>query len=315
MGNRNWFLLGYKNKLHSVVTAAKISNFFQQIPRQFLEVLGLLSIGLLYFFLTSKGSSPAEVIAILGVFIIAAFRIIPSATRILASAQSISYARPAYNGLLEILNVGSSNGGTEKQFCELVSNSQLGYGFEYDSIKTSDRSTRNTIVLHKNKLNIIFGLSGSGKSTLLNSISNAMLSKQIGVSLLPQKSTLFHGSFIDNIFLHDENISIDKIDKKYFDSLLTVLKLTELAERFKNEEFIDEESTNLSGGEARRICLLRHLIRSPEVLLLDEPTTGLSSEAEAEIFALLSQLAKDRTIVVVTHSKLAMEFGDQYISL
>ena len=142
-----------------------------------------------------------------------------------------------------------------------------------------------------------------------------MLSKQIGVSLLPQKSTLFHGSFIDNIFLHDENISIDKIDKKYFDSLLTVLKLTELAERFKNEEFIDEEGTNLSGGEARRICLLRHLIRSPEVLLLDEPTTGLSSEAEAEIFALLSQLAKDRTIVVVTHSKLAMEFGDQYISL
>ena len=315
MGNRNWFFFGYKTKLHSVATAAKVSNFFQQIPRQFLEVLGLLSIGLLYFFLTSKGSSSAEVIAILGVFIIAAFRIIPSATRILASAQSISYARPAYNGLLEILNVGGSNGGTEKQFCELVSNGQLGYGFEYDSVKTSDRSTRNTIVLHKNKLNIIFGLSGSGKSTLLNSISNEMLSKQIGVSLLPQKSTLFHGSFIDNIFLHDENISIDKIDKKYFDSLLTVLKLTELAERFKNEEFIDEESTNLSGGEARRICLLRHLIRSPEVLLLDEPTTGLSSEAEAEIFALLSQLAKDRTIVVVTHSKLAMEFGDQYISL
>ena len=312
MGSRDWFFSNYKNKLHSVATAAKISNFFQQIPRQFLEVIVLLSIGLLYFFLTNKGSSPSEVIAILGVFIIGAFRIIPSATRILASTQSISYARPAYNGLLEILNIARSGEGKLEQSCQLVRNSNVGYSFDYESIESANR---NSIVLKKNQLNIIFGLSGSGKSTLLNSICREMISKQIGVSLLPQKSTLFHGSFVDNIFLRDRNISIDTVDKNYYNKLLSTLKLSKLAERFQGDEFIDEESTNLSGGEARRICLLRHLIRSPEVLLLDEPTTGLSSETEVEIFELLSQLAKDRTIVLVTHSQSAIEYGDNYISL
>ena len=57
----------------------------------------------------------------------------------------------------------------------------------------------------------------------------------------------------------------------------------------------------LSGGQQRRLALAVQLLRNPQVLLLDEPTAGLDWSVRAEVLDLLTQLARERVLLVVTH--------------
>jgi zinc transport system ATP-binding protein len=61
----------------------------------------------------------------------------------------------------------------------------------------------------------------------------------------------------------------------------------------------------LSGGQAQRVLIARALVSNPEILLLDEPTASVDSQAEADIYALLNQLKGQMTILMVTHDLAA----------
>ena len=64
---------------------------------------------------------------------------------------------------------------------------------------------------------------------------------------------------------------------------------------------LQQAPEQLSGGQQRRLALAVQLLRSPKVLLLDEPTAGLDWSVRREILALLGALAKERAVLVVTH--------------
>ncbi len=58
---------------------------------------------------------------------------------------------------------------------------------------------------------------------------------------------------------------------------------------------------NLSGGQQRRLAIAVQLIRSPKILLLDEPTAGLDWSVRDEILELIKKLSKDQLLIIVTH--------------
>ena len=64
---------------------------------------------------------------------------------------------------------------------------------------------------------------------------------------------------------------------------------------------LQQQPEQLSGGQQRRLALAVQLLRNPRVLLLDEPTAGLDWSVRDEIVALLGQLARERTVLVVSH--------------
>lgn len=75
----------------------------------------------------------------------------------------------------------------------------------------------------------------------------------------------------------------------------------EALERVGLEKLWNAPFGTLSGGQAQRVLIARALVSNPQLLLLDEPTASVDSQAEADIYAILKQLKGEMTILMVTH--------------
>ncbi len=81
-------------------------------------------------------------------------------------------------------------------------------------------------------------------------------------------------------------------------------------------EHIDKKPSQLSGGQMQRVAIARALINDPEILLADEPTGALDSKTSVQIMDLLTEIAHDRLVVMVTHNPdLAEEYATRIVNL
>ncbi len=190
-------------------------------------------------------------------------------------------------------------------------------GFRYPKCE-HDQLQALTVQIGPFGLHAIVGANGSGKTTLLKMLrglypamsgrvlldggdlaqfGQADLSRWIGY--LPQQVQLISGSVRDNIALADPDATDEMI--------IRAAKLagahdfvTNLPDGYATE--VGEGGGRFSGGERKRIAIAQVLLRDPPILLLDEPTADLDSQAEQAFLQHLRQLAVDHTVVVVTHS-------------
>jgi ATP-binding cassette subfamily B protein len=163
----------------------------------------------------------------------------------------------------------------------------------------------------------IMGRSGSGKTTVtrllqglhrqydglikldgtdIRAIDLDHLRRSTGVVL--QESFLFAGSVRDNIGAAMPGAS--------FEQIVVAARLAgaeEFIERLPRgyDTFLEEGGTNLSGGQRQRIAIARALLTNPSLLIFDEATSALDPESEAIINANLQHIARNRTVVVISH--------------
>jgi len=166
----------------------------------------------------------------------------------------------------------------------------------------------------------LVGPSGSGKSTLLEALAGWLPPQSGSIALRPgvevgyagQRPYLFHGSIADNLRLADPGVSDARLH-----AVAEAAQVMRFAAQLPDglDTVIGERGFGLSGGEARRIGLARLLLRDPQLLLLDEPTAFLDPDTEAALLQTLATFARDRAVVIATHSEVAMRWADARLTL
>ncbi|MCD8317121.1 MAG: ATP-binding cassette domain-containing protein [Eggerthellaceae bacterium] len=189
-----------------------------------------------------------------------------------------------------------------------------------------------SVSFRDNEFVAILGPSGSGKTTLLN-IIGGLDHYDSGNLIIDGISTK---KYKDRDWDAYRNNRIGFVFQSY--NLIphqTVLANVELAltlsgvsreERHKRAirelervglgEHINKKPNQLSGGQMQRVAIARALINDPEILLADEPTGALDSRTSVQIMALLTEIAKDRLVIMVTHNpELADDYATRVVNL
>ena len=183
-----------------------------------------------------------------------------------------------------------------------------------------------SLKIYENQVTSLIGPSGCGKSTFLRCINrmndtisscviqgNITIDKQniyhedvdpvllrSRVGMVFQKPNPFPKSIFDNIAYGPSIHGLANNKDELEDIVVKSLKRAGLFEEVKDR--MNETGTSLSGGQQQRLCIARAIAVSPEIILMDEPCSALDPIATAVVEELIDDLAKNYTIVIVTHS-------------
>ena len=163
-------------------------------------------------------------------------------------------------------------------------------------------------------MNYIIGASGSGKTTLLRILSSmdrqyegeAFYCGRNLKELSDQDRSQFYatelGFIAQGFHLIDElTVRENILVPTYLSRNDSEKRLRMLLKKLGIEKLADQKVRTLSGGQKQRVAIARELMKDPQVLIADEPTAALDAKTAHEIGALLTSIAKERTVIVVTH--------------
>ncbi len=175
----------------------------------------------------------------------------------------------------------------------------------------------------------IVGLSGNGKTTLINLLQRAydIQSGQIlidgqdiktvtqqslhqNIAIIPQEAVLFHRSIRDNIAYGNSDASERKIKQA-----ATIACADEFIKTLpqKYDTIVGDRGCTLSGGERQRIAIARAVLRNNPILILDEATSSLDSEAEQKVAQAINNLLGKRTVLAIAHRLSTLKEMDRII--
>lgn len=164
---------------------------------------------------------------------------------------------------------------------------------------------------------LINGKSGSGKTTLLNLIGNIILPTK-GEVIYNNKNIneikKYTYKYISYIF-QDYNLfsSLNVLENIRF---LNKYANKELIQSFQIEDILDKKVNEISGGEARRVAVIRSIINNSKIILCDEPTASLDLDNEKKILDLLKEKSKNSLVIVVSHHlDVIKSYADRIITL
>lgn len=177
----------------------------------------------------------------------------------------------------------------------------------------------------------LLGRNGAGKSTLLQALAGGvelvsgearldslsipqidMADLRRNVGMLSQNARLFYGTLRENLTLGAPQASDDAIFE-----ILDVCGAAGFVRQMAKglDHPIMEGGSGLSGGQRQSILLARMLLRSPNIVLLDEPTASLDDHTEREFIQRLNQWLGNRTLIVATHRVPVLELVERVVVL
>ena len=189
-----------------------------------------------------------------------------------------------------------------------------------------------SVAFRDNEFVAVLGPSGSGKTTMLNIIGgldhydsgnlvidgisteqykdkdwDAYRNNRIGF-VFQSYNLIPHQTVLANVELALTLSGVSRTERRE--------RAMRALERVGLGEHVNKKPSQLSGGQMQRVAIARALINDPEILLADEPTGALDSKTSVQIMDLLTEIANDRLVIMVTHNpELAEQYATRIVNL
>ena len=330
--NRNYFVKYFSRLIEDIKSFVIKFTFINKFQKILIEMFVIITLIIFIILLVYQGNDISKITALIGVYLIAIIKIIPSINKTVASANYLQYASQSLLTLNDELNFNS------KKFDEYKidkNKKKINFKEKIDLINVKFQYPEKTILeninleINKNNFLGVVGQTGSGKTTLCNLLlglyeptSGQIKSDNENIFENPKSYQRLIGYVPQHIFLLDDTIrnnitfglSLDE------EKILKVIKLAALENFIKNkpkglDQIVGERGVKISGGEKQRIGIARALYREPNILILDEPTSALDENTEKSIINELINLKDVFTIVLITHKLSNLKLADKIIKI
>jgi ATP-binding cassette, subfamily B, bacterial PglK len=341
-GKESYFVNMYDKQSRVLANNTIYKSMLDQVPRLFIETLLVSVVLITMIIIVFQGTDTSTLVATMSLFAMAAFRLMPSITRIVALMTSIRFSKPAltvvYNDLV--------NDHEDKDF---ILEGNTSRSVKQEIINSGDRSFRYSIHLenvyfrypNKEEYSIknlsltipigqsvaFVGTSGAGKTTIIDIILGLLEPEKGRVSIDGKELTELKpiwqrkiGYIPQSIFLSDDTIrnniafgiSDNEIDESSVQKAIEDAQLNDFIETLPEglDTVVGERGVRLSGGQRQRIGIARALYHNPEIIFLDEATSALDNETEVEIMKAIDGLKGEKTLIIIAHRLSTIENCD-----
>jgi ABC-type multidrug transport system fused ATPase/permease subunit len=319
-GRESFFQSRFEQSAGQAMLVWQRQNAIFQYGRLWYELVAVATVVVLTAVLFWSGMAASAVLPILALFAAAAFRLLPSAARLLSNAQTVENAAPAVHAIATELAWFESQPAVTR---DTLAAGAGGLTVEDISYRYPDSPVN---VLSDVSLSIapgstvgILGGSGAGKSTLVDVILSLLTPTRgrvavDGIDVHSPSAPALHGrvGYVpQTIYLLDDTIrrnivfGLDEADVSCYriEEVLAATRLTDFIATLPDgiDTAIGEQGVRLSGGQRQRIGIARALYQNPSILILDEATSALDIATEAEVMAAINSMHGQKTIIIIAH--------------
>lgn len=333
LGREKYFLNQFEQHNKGSFDVGVKVNVFQQAPRLLLELLAIIALSIFLIVTIFQGKPLYFIIPVVGVFVAAAFRLIPALSSVMSAVQTLRYATPVMNLMYDEIRSFKEKSFAEKSSIFVFENhiNLEAIFFKYDRSDAIILDNIN-LFIEKNKMIGFVGESGAGKSTLVDIILGLLkVNKgQIKVDGVDIYSNLRGwqdqiGYVPQTIYLTDDTIAKNiafglddkNIDHNALDNAIKVAQLDQFIKDLPDgvETMVGERGVRISGGQRQRIGIARALYHNPSILVLDEATSSLDVDTEKWVMEAINELQYNKTIIIITHRLSTVDHCDQIYKL
>ncbi len=320
MGKEDYFLSAFNEHIERYSSYYARYTLLREAPRFFIETSGVVVMMVITLVLAFNAEQGATILPALSLFAVAAFRMLPSASRITNALSSLRFFAPSLTQVCEDMRRGAraTQHPPEQPLPTLERDIKLrDITFTYPG---GDKPVLDalTIEITRGESVAFVGSSGAGKTTIVDvllgllraqagevlvdgrPIDEGLTSWQQQIGYISQPIYLLDDTIRRNVAFGEPDGAID--DARIWQSL----RLAQLEETIRAlpsglDAFIGEGGMMLSGGQRQRLGIARVLYRDPQVLIFDEATSALDAVTEHEITQAIEQLHGMKTILLIAH--------------
>ncbi|MBU4487071.1 MAG: ABC transporter ATP-binding protein/permease, partial [Candidatus Delongbacteria bacterium] len=263
-------------------------------------------------------------------FLFAIFSILHPMKELTKAYTEIRRALVSLTRVFDILNIEptikeSVNAVSKADFTKSLKIENL--SFSYDNKKILKNIN---LEIFKGEKIALVGKSGGGKTTLVNLIERFYDPQEGGISIdgtdlrdikikdlhdlfgtVTQESILFNETVENNIrYGSNKTLSLEDVKKAaeiaYADEFIN-----DLEDGYAT--MLSPKASNLSGGQRQRLCIARSIVGNPPILIFDEATSSLDSEAEQKVQKAIEMATKDRTVIIIAHRLSTILSSDRIV--